>query len=62
MLLGNFPKRGRHRFQQLDRALALAAELEADPALGQHLGRIRIIALQRAITATTELPPAPDAR
>jgi hypothetical protein len=66
VLLGDFPKSGRDRFQQLDRAVALATELEADTALGQHLGRIRIIALQRdeedAITATTELPTAPGSR
>jgi hypothetical protein len=63
VLLGDFPKSGRDRFQQLDRAVALAAELESDQALAQHLGRVQVLALRRAaITATTELPTAPDAR
>lgn len=66
VLLGNFPKTGRHRFQQLHCAVELASELEADRALGQQLGRIRILALQRdgqgSITVTTEQPPAPSAR
>ena len=66
VLLGNFPRTGRDRFQQLERAVALATELEADTALGQYLGRIRIIVLRRdnarGITATTELPTASDAR
>jgi hypothetical protein len=63
VLLGNFPTTGRDRFQQLERAVALATELEANSALGQQLGRVQVLALQRAaITVTTELPSAPDAR
>lgn len=66
VLVANFPATGRHRFQQLECAVALAAELEANSALGVHLGRIRIVALRRdkggAIAATTDLPRAPGAR
>lgn len=61
VLLGNFPRSGRDRFKQLERAVELAAQLEADAALAGHLGRVRILALQRdaqdAITATTRLRP-----
>ena len=66
VLLGNFPTRGRDRFKQLDCAVELAAQLEADDALARHLGRIRILALRRddrgAISASTRLPTPPAAR
>jgi hypothetical protein len=66
VLLGNYPATGRDRFVQLERAAALAAELEDDPRLCLYLGRVRVLALHRdttgSISATTELPQAPKAR
>lgn len=59
VLLGRFPARGRHRFDQLARATAIAEELENQSAIQRHVGCIRILALERSnnqVTATRTLP------
>lgn len=57
VLLAEFPRTGRHRFEQLECAVDLAAQLETR---GHHLGRVRILQVARpdtgAISATTALP------
>ena len=57
VMLAEFPKTGRHRFEQLDCAVALAAQLETR---SHHLGRVRVLQVARqdtgAISATTALP------
>jgi len=56
VLLAKFPARGRDRFDQLDAAVRLAAELETEPEIRRYLGRIRILAIERQVAATANLP------
>lgn len=60
VLLAGFPDDGRHRFEQLDCAIALARNLESHPSLQGLLGRLRILQVSGrdtgTVTATTELP------
>jgi hypothetical protein len=59
VLLAEFPKRGRHRFAQLERAAELAGELEAGSML-DGVGHIRVLVVSKstdgAVTASSELP------
>ena len=60
VLLGAYPKTGRDRFKQLDLAAKLASQLEAQPQISEHIGRIRILSLSRrhdgTASASAELP------
>ena len=60
VLLGAYPKTGRDRFRQLEWAAKLASQLEGQPQISEHIGRIRILSVSRhqddTVTASTELP------
>lgn len=63
VLLGAYPKTGRDRFKQLDWAAKLASQLEAQPQINEHIGRIRILSLSRRHDATASASaelPKPD--
>jgi hypothetical protein len=61
VLLGEYPKTGRDRFTLLDLAVKLASQLEAQPQIRKHIGRICILSLSRnpddnTVSASTDLP------